>query len=85
MEKFEHDIWDGDGNALHVTTTFYGGGIGMTISGYGNTSVVGEAEIVYLDWFMGKLQVVIHNDHANDDPMTIDLETAHHVYQDETE
>lgn len=83
MNKIAHDIWDGEGNKLRVIVTFYSGGIGMTIGGYGNKTVNGDAEIVYLDYFEKKLQVVIHNDHEDEDPMTVDLDGAHFVYSED--
>lgn len=83
----EHDIqdYDGNGNVLHATVRFYSGGIGITIQGYGNTSMIGDTEIVYLDYYVNKLQLVIHNDHTTDEPMIVDLVGAHHVYMDDGE
>lgn len=76
-QTIQHAITDEiTGHTFPVTVKLYSCGIGITIEGYGNKTMQGDAEIVYLDYFDGRLQVVIHNDYDDEDPLQIDLGKA---------
>jgi hypothetical protein len=75
---------DVEGPHLEVTTTFAkdGLGVGFIIKDYGTLAMdPGESEIIHLDYFNSKLQLLVWPDIQNEEPLRIPLNRAHEYYR----